>query len=344
MRFSVARFLAWTATAAIVGSFTGCSTTATNNQATPLASTAPTASQSAASVVASYSVLCDLAERIAQTTAQVKCLIGPGQDPHTYQVRPDDRKAVDTAKLVLYGGYGFEPDIAKLVASAPASVTKVAVHEKAVTWPLKGGHDHDQDYDHDHEKEESAEAAEANDPHVWHSAQNGIAMVKVIQAQLSEAAPENKATYARNAEQIIDRLTQIDQWIKTAIATIPANQRKLVTTHDALGYYGSAYGIEIEGALQGVTTEEQPTATRVKELVDEIKASQVPTIFAEKTTNPAMMQAVSQEAQVKLAEQRLFTDGLGEAGSGAETYEQMLIKNTQTIVEGLGGQVTAPPV
>lgn len=339
MRFPFSRFLPVVTALTILGGFTGCRSAPTANPAdrTPTqSSAAPT------KVVATYSLLCDLAERIAQTTAQITCLIKAGQDPHVYQVTPEDRKAIDTAKLVLYGGYGFEPEIIKAIATAPTSVTKVAVHEQAVSNPLTGAHDHA--HDHDHKEEELAqEAAAAADPHVWHNAQHGIAMVEVIQAQLTQASPENEALYAQNAQQLIEQLTAIDRWIKTAIATIPAKQRKLITTHEALAYYGAAYGIPIEGALQGVSTDGQLTPTRVKELVNDIKASQVPTVFAEATANPAMMQALAQDAQVKISEKRLFSDGLGEAGSGAETYEKMLIANTQAIVEGLGGTMTEPP-
>ncbi|MBE9028927.1 zinc ABC transporter substrate-binding protein [filamentous cyanobacterium LEGE 11480] len=347
--FSRLFFLA-TILTVVGGGFAGCSSSPTSSTDNRTAEKSNTAAQT--QVVATYSVLCDLAERIAQSTAQINCLIEAGVDPHVYQVTPDDRKAIDTAKLVLYGGYGFEPGIIKLIASAPESVQKIAVHEQAVAQPLQGGHDHDHakeeghDHDHDHDKaKKSANAASAEaDPHVWHNAQHGIAMVKVIQQQLTQASPENKAVYAKNAQQIIDRLTAIDTWIKTAIATIPAKQRKLVTTHEALAYYGAAYGIPIEGALQGISTDVKATPTRIKELVDDVKASQVPTVFTESTANLAMMQALAQDAQVKVSEKQLFSDGLGDAGSGAETYEKMLVANTKAIVEGLGGQPSPPPV
>ncbi len=291
-------------------------------------------------VVASYSVLCDLTQQIAQETVDLKCLMPAGQDSHTYQPTTDDRKAIDTSALVLYGGYEFEAQVIKLVNASGNLDTKVAVHEIAVPKPLMGEHDHDHAPG---EAKSDKSAVKEADPHVWHNAKNGIAIVQVIQDKLTKLAPQNSALYAKNATALRDRLTKIDAWIQTSIATIPAASKKLVTTHDALSYYGAAYGLPIEGALQGISTDEKPTASRVKALVNEIKTSKVPTIFAEVTVNPKLIETVAKEANVKLASKGLFADGLGEAGSGADRYDQMLIRNTTTIVEGLGGTLTPAP-
>jgi manganese/iron transport system substrate-binding protein len=274
-------------------------------------------------VVATHSVICDLTSQIAATTIDLKCLGQGGSDPHNYQATPVDRQAIEAANLILYSGYHLEPAIERLLQSAPSATPKLAVAERAVPQPLKHGSE--------------------IDPHVWHNARNGIAMVNVIQAQLAQASPGNAATYAQKAKSVNDRLTAIDGWIKGAIGTIPSTQRKLITTHDSLGYYGAAYGLTIEGALQGLSTDAQPTPTRVKQLVEAIKVTQVPTIFAETSLNPALIKTVAQEANVKLAESSLFADGLGAAGSAGATYSQMLVSNTTTIVVGLGGKAIQPP-
>jgi manganese/iron transport system substrate-binding protein len=300
-------------------------------------------------VVVSSNVLCDLTQQIAQGSIDLTCLIKPGQDAHSYQVTSDDRKAIESADLIFYSGYNFEPAIIRLAQAAPSSITKVAVGELAVPKPLMG-----EAPEHLHGDDHAAQAAPAAgakpetataeaDPHIWHNAQNGRAMVTTIQQQLTQASPSNAARYANNAKVIRDRLANLDSWIKGAIATIPADARKLITTHDALGYYSAAYNIPIEGVLQGLSTDEQPTPTRVKALVDVVKAAQVPAIFAEVSVNPALIKTVAQDAKVKLAESELFADGLGAPGSGAETYEKMLIRNTTTIVTNLGGKITPPP-
>ena len=290
-------------------------------------------------VVATSSVLCDITEKIAQDTVNLTCLIPAGTDPHAYQPKPSDRKAIEQANLILYNGYGFETDLIKLIKSTQNSAPKVAVGEIAVPKPLKGEQD-----DHKHEHGEKAQANQDHgefDPHVWHDAKNGVRMVEAVRDQLEKISPNQADTYSSNAEKMTRELTQLDSWIQSQISTIPAQQRKLVTTHDAMGYYATAYGIPMEGALQGISTEEKPTARRVKELVGEIKRANVPTIFAEATINPKLIETVSREAKVKVSEQKLLADGLGEKGTHADTYAKMLIANTQAIVEGLGGKYTA---
>ncbi len=284
-------------------------------------------------VVATTSVICDITQEIAQNTIDLTCLIPAGTDPHVYQPKPSDRKAIEQAKLILYSGYGFEPDLIKLIKATQNSITKVAVTEIAVAKPLAGEENEREAKD----KHEAQHEYEELDPHVWHNAQNGVRMVEVVRDNLKQISPDNTTQYITNADKMTKKLTQIDSWIKSQINTIPPNQRKLVTTHDAMGYYAAAYGIPIEGALQGISTEEKPTAGRVKELVQEIKQTGVPTIFAEATINPKLIETVAREGQVKVSTQKVFADGLGEKGTDADTYQKMLISNTKAIVEGLGG-------
>ncbi len=327
-----------------VGILSACTPSAPTSQTSPAAPTNTAATSPTLKVVATSSVLCDLTKTIAAETIDLTCLVKAGTDPHVYEPTPDDRKAIENAQLVLYSGYDFEPSLIKLIKASSNPATKVAVGELAVPKPLMGGHDHAHGEHAEGEKhtegEKQAEAAEPN-PHIWHDAQNGVEMVKVIQTNLTKAAPANADLYAKNAQALTAKLTQVDGWIKSQIATIPANSRKLVTTHDALGYYSAAYNIPVEGALQGISTDEKPTAARVKELTEEIKANRVPTIFAEVSANPKLIETVAKEANVKLSDRELFADGLGEAGSEGDTYANMLISNTRAIVQGLGGQYAA---
>ncbi|MEO1403053.1 MAG: zinc ABC transporter substrate-binding protein [Cyanobacteria bacterium J06635_1] len=342
-------------------------------------------SQTSPQVVASYSVLCDLTQQIAQDTVDVTCLIEAGQDPHLYNATPSDRRAIEAADLVLYGGYGFEPDIIQMVESTDGDAPQIAVSEVAVSEPLlgaahdhgshgeddhdehgeddhgeddhdehgeddhddhsKAGHEDDHDEhgeddhddhgedDHDDHGEEEGEP----DPHVWHDAENGIAMVGVIQTQLSEVFPENADLYQANAEALIAQLTQLDTWIQQQIDTVPESQRVLVSTHDALGYYADAYGIRIEAALASFSTEARPSAADLRELIDVVEDSSLPSIFIESTSNPGLIEAVSRETDIAISEEPLYADGLGEAGTPAATYTGMLMTNTCTIVTGLGG-------
>ncbi|HIK15079.1 MAG TPA: zinc ABC transporter substrate-binding protein [Leptolyngbyaceae cyanobacterium M33_DOE_097] len=328
----------------LAGVAASCSASNVNNANSATGTNAATVAANAPKVVATTSVICDLTRQIAAETIALQCLGTPGQDPHVYKPTPEDRRAIESANLILYGGYQFEPSLIQLVKSTSNNAPKVAVHEVAVPKPLVAeGHSHshaEDDHDHDHAEEKQSGKAKAPeaDPHVWHDANNGAKMAEAIATRLKQVAPENAETYEQNLQTVKQRLQQLDAWIKAQVATIPAGQRKLVTTHEALSYYANAYGIPVEGALQGVTTEEKPTAARLRELVDELRAAKVPTIFAEQTVNPRLIETVAKEAKVQVSPRRLFADGLGEPGSGAETYESMLIANTQAITEGLGGK------
>ncbi len=302
-------------------------------------------------VVASYSVLCDLTEQIAQTTVDVTCLIDAGQDPHVYSATPTDRRAIEAADLVLYNGYEFEPEIIKMVEATDLSAPTVAVSEVAVSAPLLGEHhdhggedhdDHAEGEDHDdhaegEDHEEHAEGEMEADPHVWHDAENGVAMVQEITNQLSETFPENAALYETNAAALISQLEQLDTWIQTQVDTLPATGRTLISTHGALGYYANAYGIEIEPALDSFSTEAQPSAADIKGLADVVADKNVASIFVESTSNPGLIETVSRETDIAVSEEPIYADGLGEAGTPAASYQGMLVANTCTIVNGLGG-------
>jgi manganese/iron transport system substrate-binding protein len=321
----------------------GCSggQKATNRAPESRAATQTQASRAAnlPKVVATTGVICNITKEIAQSSIDTTCLIEPGDDPHAYQTKPEDRKAIETANLILYGGYNHEPSIIKLIQSSSNSAPKIAVHELAVPKPLMGEHEHE----HGEEKAQNqphTEGDKAPNPHVWHNPQNGRRMVETIRDELIEVSPTNAQLYTKNAASLTNDLQKIDTWIKAQIATIPAQKRKLVTTHDALSYYADAYGLEMAGALQGVTTEEQPTAARIAELSSEIKTAGVQTIFAETTTNPKLMETVAREANVKISDKELYSDELGGPGTGADTYQGMLETNTCAITSGLGGNCT----
>jgi manganese/iron transport system substrate-binding protein len=339
--------------ALMLGVLTSC--TASNPPSAESPTTNPAASPAASiakpKVVATTSVLCDLTKTIAADTIDLTCLLKPGVDAHVYEPVPSDRKAIEDAQLILYSGYDFEPNLIRLIQSTSNATPKVAVAEVAIPKPIiaeEAEHGHHDDHENEKAAEKPATSAAKDphdhtgepDPHVWHSAENGIKMAAVVQTNLAKIAPANADLYAQNATALKTELTNLDTWIEAQIATIPAANRKLVTTHEAMGYFAAAYRIPVEGALQGLSTDEKPTAQRVKELVDEVKAAGVPTVFAEASVNPKLLTAVAKEANVTLAPGEIYADGLGEAGSPGATYPQMLMANTKTIVEGLGGLYT----
>ncbi len=273
-------------------------------------------------VVATSTVIADWTAAVGGDEIALQGILKPGVDPHVYEPVPADSQALEAADLIFYNGYNLEPGLIKLIRASGLKAEKFAVGE--VVTPL--------DFDDQGEKQP--------DPHVWGDAENAIAMVQAIRDRLSALSPEDRDEFIENAARFTQQLQQLDRWIVQQIQTIPANQRQLVTTHDAFQYYARAYGLEIAGTLIGISTEEQPSAKTVKTLSDDIKAAGVPAIFAETTINPALIKTVAQEAGVMLAPHELHSDSLGAPGSEGETYIKMLVVNTRTIVEALGGQYT----
>ena len=144
------------------------------------------------------------------------------------------------------------------------------------------------------------------DPHVWGDVENVVQIVELIRDELIQLDPENEAEFTQNSEAYIAQLIQLDGWIETQIATIPADQKQLVTTHDAFQYYTQAYGLEVAGTLIGISTEEQPSAQTVQQLAETIRELGVPAIFAETTINPRLITTVAEEAGVMLSPTELF--------------------------------------
>ncbi|MBN3963097.1 zinc ABC transporter substrate-binding protein [Nostoc sp. NMS8] len=298
--------------------FVGC-----GNQAARTAFTQTTTQvdENLPQVVATTSVLCDLTRQVAGNTVNLTCLISPTTDPQFYKPKPEDRKAIERANLILYTGYNFEPNLIKLIKATKNSAPKIAVGQLAVPKPQKF----------------QIGDKSVTDPHIWHNAKNTIRMVEVINSNLRKLESNDAEAYISNTKKITNELTQLDSWIKSRIASIPTKERKLVTTSDALSYYAKVYGISLAGGLQGISTNEKLTAERVKNLATNIKRAKVSTIFAEVEINPNLIQSVATEADVKISNRKLYAEGLGEPGSDGDTYQKMMIANTRTIVEGLGG-------
>lgn len=297
--------------------FFGCARQATNTSLTQ----ATTVDETLPNVVATTSVLCDLIQQVAENTVNLACLIPPGTDPHSYQPKPSDRQIIEQANLIFYNGYNFEPSLIRIIKSTSNTAPKIAVSQLAVPKPQRFIENRQR----------------VIDPHIWHNAKNGIKMVEVISNNLKKLEPNNAEIYNSNTQRIKSELTQLDSWIKTRIASIPPDKRKLVTTHNALAYYAKAYGIPLVGVLTGINPERNPTDAQVNNLVKDIQQAKVPTIFAESKLNPQLIQSVAQEAEVRVSERRLYTDGLGEPNSDGDSYQKMMRANTRTIVEGLGG-------
>ncbi|MFT0788320.1 metal ABC transporter solute-binding protein, Zn/Mn family [Synechococcus sp. H55.10] len=275
-------------------------------------------------VVVTTTLIADWVGQVGQDRVELSSLLQPGQDPHVYEPTPADAAALEQADLVFYNGYNLEAGLIRLVNAAAQRARRVALAE--ILDPIVTDED----------------GIPTPDPHVWGNVENVILMVEPIAQELAEQVPGEAAFFQANAAAYRTELEELHAWIAEQIQTIPPANRVLVTTHAAFAYYTQAYGLKMGGSLLGMSTEEQPSAQTVARLVEEIRALGVPAVFAETTLNPALIQTVAAEAGVQVAEQELYSDSLGEPGSGAETYIAMMRHNTCTIVGALGGSPDCP--
>ena len=263
------------------------------------------------SVVATTTQTGDLVQNVAGRRAGVRQLLQPGSDPHDYEPRPSDARALTEADVVFRSGGEVDGWLGDLIESAGSDAEVVTLIDGA--------------------------RRRGEDPHWWQDPRNGLRAVAVIRDALSKADPAGRRLYERNAAAYARRLRALDRSVARCIGSVPPSQRRLVTTHDALGYYADRYGIEVVGALiPSLSTEAQPSAGDTAKLVRQIREEGVSAVFPESSLNPKLERAVSREAGIDVGG-RLWADALGPKGSDGETYIQSIASNTATLVKGLSG-------
>lgn len=262
------------------------------------------------SVVATTTQLADLARNVAGDSASVRGLLTPNADPHDYEVRPSDIEGLSDARLVLQSGGDLDEWLYEAVQSAGGSPTVVKLSQRL------------------------GATRRADDPHWWQDPRNAMTAVRAIRDALADADPPNAAKYRSNAGRYLAALKTLDASVAACIEKVPAGSRKLVTTHDALGYYADRYGIKVVGAvIPSLSTQGQPSAGETAELVKTIKREKVRAIFAESSVNPKVEKAISRESGASIGE-ALYADTLGPKGSSGDTYVKSVQANTTALVEG----------
>jgi zinc/manganese transport system substrate-binding protein len=265
-------------------------------------------------VAASFSILADLARNVGGDRVEVFALVGPDGDAHMYQPTPTDAKKLKSAKLILINGLGFEGWIERLAKTSHAKAP-VIVATKGIT-PREEEGDHGGD-----------------DPHAWQSLANAKVYVENIRDGLIAIDPEGAASYRANAEHYLADLTALEDEIKAAIARIPEDHRKIITTHDAFGYFGAAYGLEFI-APEGVSTEAEASARDVGQIIRQIKAEKIPAVFLENVSDPRLTKRIAAESGAKIGG-TLFSDALSPADGPAPTYVKMMRHNVEEISAAL---------
>jgi ABC-type Zn uptake system ZnuABC Zn-binding protein ZnuA len=262
-------------------------------------------------VVATTTQLADFAHNVAGDGAQVVRILAPNADPHEYEVRPRDVKDVAGATLVLRSG----GDVDDWLQSA---IDASGTHAPVITL-----------LDRVHREDD--------DPHWWQDPRNAELAVAAIRDALVKGDPTRAATYRANAARYEARLKRLDEGVAACMGRIPADRRKLVTTHDAFGYYAKRYGIQIIGTvIPSLSTEAQPSAGDTAKLVDTIRRTGVKAIYAESSVNPKLADAIARQTGAKVG-RALWADTLGPVGSDGATYLQSVAANTDALAQGFGG-------
>jgi zinc/manganese transport system substrate-binding protein len=267
----------------------------------------------ATTVVATTTQLGDLARAVAGSRAGVRQILEPSSDPHAYEPRPSDVKAVIGAKVVLRSGGDLDAWLADVLRNAGSDATTVTILDD-LPRPRRDG--------------------EAIDPHWWQDPANGAIAVARIRDALSAADPAGRATYEANAARYLARLDALDRAIAGCMRRIPAAQRKLVTDHDALGAFAERYGIDVVGTvIPANSTQAQASAGEVARLVGTIRSAGIATIFPESSLNPKLTRAIARDAGAKVGP-ALYADSLGAKGSPGATYLGSLRANALALVAG----------
>lgn len=266
--------------------------------------------------IATFSVIADLAQNIGGDRVDIATLVGAGGDAHDFEPTPSDAAKIADAAVIFENGLGFESWLSALYASSGSRALRVVASANVAT---RAAGDHSD-----------------IDPHIWQDPRLTKQMVLNIRDGLAKADAANAIYYTGNADAYLAKLDALDADIVKTVNELPPEQRKLVTSHDALGYFAARYGFTVVGeVIASVSTEAgEPSAQDLVKLVDGIKQQGVKAIFVESITNPALVERVAQEAGVQVGPP-LYTDALGPAGSNGATYLDAMRYNARTIVEAL---------
>ena len=265
-------------------------------------------------VVATASMIADMAKEIGGNLIEVQCVVPIGGDPHIYDPTPGDAQMVAQADLILRNGLTFEGWLTELIENSGTKANNVLVTKGVAAI-------------------ESLIYENATDPHAWMDAHNGLIYIRNIKEALIELDPDNSIIYQSRYDAYAKRLEELDQYIFERINTIPESKRILITSHDAFQYYGKRYGIRLESVLGTSTDAEVQTADIVR-LNRVIKESGIPALFVESTINPKVLEQIASDNHLQIGG-KLYSDSIGDKDSPAPSYYDMLKHNTDVIVAAL---------
>ncbi|MFC3675405.1 metal ABC transporter substrate-binding protein [Ferrovibrio xuzhouensis] len=282
-------------------------------------------------VVATFSVLGDMVKEIGGNDVHVITLVPPGGDAHVYQPKPGDAKNIARADLVVVNGLGMEGWIDRLI-SASGYKGRIATASTGVK-PQTMSEDDDDDHDSKAAAKDDGKPHIVTDPHAWQNVANGAIYIRNIATALNAIDPAHAADYEARTTAYLAGLKDLDAWVKTQIATVPEAKRRIITSHDAFGYFGSAYGISFLAPL-GISTDADPSAAHVGQLIKQMRAEHIKALFIENMTDPRLVQQLAREAHAAVGG-TLYSDSLSKAGGPADTYVKMFRNNVPEMVAAM---------
>lgn len=279
-------------------------------------------------VVASFSILGDMVKRVAGPDAVITTLVGPGSDAHVYRATPQDAKAVKEADLVIINGLGFEGFMERLIKSSGSKAVVVVATSSIRTLQAAAdegrGHTHSHSHAGDHGK---------TDPHAWQSVDAAKGYVANIRDGLAKADPAHATGYAERAATYLSELDALKAEMEQAFAPIPRAKRVIVTSHDALAYFGRDFGFDLH-PIQGLSTDSEPSARDVARIIHLSKGKKARAIFVESIKSTKLAEQIARETGAKLGG-TLYSDTLSDEKGEAATYIAMMRHNARIIAAAL---------
>lgn len=296
-------------------------------------------------VVASFSILGDIVRQVGGDDVRLDVLVGPMRDAHTFEPTPKDARALGQARVLVVNGLGFESWMPRLVEAAGFKGRTIEASRGVQPRRLDDGEDGPEDHAHEDHAHEEADGGGAHadaghghdhdhggvDPHAWQDLANGVIYARNIARGLADADPAHASAYQARAEAYVRKLRQADAEWRRKLDAIPAGRRVLATSHDAFGYFGAAYGIEVMSVV-GLSSEAEPSARAMADLVARIRAHHVRALFLEQGGNARALRQVAAETGVKPGG-ALYADTLDLPGHEASTYLGMFRWNTEQLLQ-----------
>jgi zinc/manganese transport system substrate-binding protein len=263
-------------------------------------------------IVASFSILGDMIRQIGGKLVDLKVLAGPGRDPHHFEAAPENAKDLAQAEIIAVNGLDFEGWIGRLI-SASGTNADLLVASAGITPRMID--------------------KEIVDPHAWQDLKNGEVYARNIAGALIGARPEKAEEIKQRARAYIAKIKKLDQKIRTVFAALPEENRKIITGHDAFGYFGRAYGLQFIAPV-GISTQEEPSADHIAALIEQIKREQIKILFVENLTSPRLIQQIAQDTGARVGRE-LYTGALSDKDGPAPTYLEMMRYNADVLLDSM---------